>query len=266
MVRSHSVSSRTTREPPLLHRLLQRARLQLRAAHFRPGLLGLLTNPFYFARSNLYVALVPLAARISGRMLDVGCGSKPYAALFQVSAYVGLELDSPEARATKQADFFYDGQTFPFADGSFDALFASQVFEHVFNPDDFLAEAHRVLSADGKLLLTMPFVWDEHEQPHDFARYSSFGIAHLLGKHGFDVLVLSKSGADLSVVLQSWGMYAYKALAPGKPWQKLALAGLMTLPVNVAGSALLPLFPKNPDLYLDLLVLARKRADRAPAE
>jgi SAM-dependent methyltransferase len=230
----------------------------LRATQFRPGLIGLLTNPFYFARSNLYRRLVPLAQRARGRLLDVGCGKKPYAHLFTVSEYVGLEIDTPEARATKYADAYYDGQTFPFADASFDTLFASQVFEHVFNPSRFLSEARRVLRPDGLLLLTVPFVWDEHEQPYDFARYSSFGLRHLLQEHGFAVQSLEKSGDDLSVVLQAWGMYAYKALAPEGRLGKRAAASLLTLPVNLVGSALRPLFPRNPDLFLDLLVLARK--------
>jgi SAM-dependent methyltransferase len=243
----------------VLQRFVTSTKGRLRAAHFRPGPLGLLTNPFYFARSGLYRALAQLAKELTGRMLDVGCGNKPYAQLFRVDEHVGLELDSPAARVRERADVFYDGVTFPFADGRFDSVFASQVFEHVFNPDRFLDEVSRVLTPTGQLLLTMPFVWDEHEQPHDFARYSSFGITHLLEQHGFEVITLHKSGADLSVVLQTWGMYVYKALAPGSGWTKLAAAGLMTLPVNIIGSAVRPLFPKNPDLYLDLVVLAKKR-------
>jgi SAM-dependent methyltransferase len=245
----------------VLQQLLTSVKARLRATHFRPGPVGLLTNPFYFARRGLHQTLSLVASQLHGNMLDVGCGQKPYAGLFRVQTHVGLELDTPGNRAQKQADAFYDGQTFPFADRSFDAVFASQVFEHVFEPDQFLSEAHRVLTTEGLLLLTMPFVWDEHEQPHDFARYSSFGIRHLLEKNGFVVEALHKSGADLSVVLQTWGMYVYKALAPGKSFVKLATAGLLTLPVNLAGRAVLPFFPKNPDLFLDLVVLARKRRD-----
>lgn len=246
-------------EAPLFRQMLARAKVRLRAAQFQPGLLGLLTNPFYFARSQLHTSLTLVADQVGGRLLDVGCGSKPYEHLFRVTEYVGLEFEGAGDRAVTQGDFVYDGQTFPFADATFDTVFASQVFEHVFNPEQFLAEAHRVLRADGRLLLTMPFVWDEHEQPRDFARYSSFGIKHLLEKRGFRVLALHKTGADLSVALQMWGMYAYKALAPGTGGTKLAVAGLLTLPVNVAGSAMLPFFPRNPDLYLDLVVLSEKR-------
>ena len=67
----------------------------------------------------------------------------------------------------KHADRSYDGKTFPFSDGEFDAVLTSEVLEHVFNPDEFLSEINRVLRDDGVLLLTVPFVWDEHEQPFD---------------------------------------------------------------------------------------------------
>ena len=67
-------------------------------------------------------------------------------------------------RQRGEADYFYDGQSFPFKGGSFDVVLTNQVLEHVFNPDVFLSEIHRVLTPDGVLLLTVPFLWDEHEQ------------------------------------------------------------------------------------------------------
>jgi SAM-dependent methyltransferase len=232
----------------------------LRATQFRPGLFGMLTNPFYFARSGLRRSLAKVAGDVGGRVLDVGCGQKPYRDLFRATEYVGLEIDTPDARAREQADFFYDGHAFPFPEARFDVVFASQVFEHVFNPDAFLDEAFRVLAPGGALLLTVPFVWDEHEQPYDYARYSSFGLTHLLKTHGFVVHHVHKSGADFSVVLQTWGMYAYKALSPGTRWLKFAVAGILTAPVNVLGALVVLMLPKNPDLFLDLVVLARKPA------
>lgn len=237
-----------------------RLRRFLIATQFRPGLVGLLTNPFYFARTQLLKTLRRVAGRAHGRMLDVGCGQKPYRQLFRVSEHVGLELDTPENREHKQADAYYDGNVFPFPDQSFDSVFASQVLEHVFNPAQFLSELHRVLKPGGCLLLTLPFFWDEHEQPFDFARYSSFGLSHLLSNHGFELRELHKSGADFSPVLQSFGMYAFKALTPENRWLKLLTAGLLTAPVNIVGSALVPILPKNADLFLDLVVWAEKRA------
>jgi SAM-dependent methyltransferase len=168
-------------------------------AQFHGSLAGLLLNPFYFARKGLHDNIRALSGELQGRLLDVVCGQKPYRHLFRCDEYVGLELDTPENRATKPADAYYDGKAFPFEDGSFDSVLANQVFEHVFNPGEFLGEIRRVLKPEGKLLLTVPFLWDEHEQPIDFARYSSFGLRHVLENNGFAVLELKKSVAAPSV-------------------------------------------------------------------
>ena len=147
---------------------------------FHPTWLGVFINPFYFARSCLDKAIQEFAASMKGKLLDVGCGSKPYKKYFaNIKSYTGLEIDSDRARTRDIADFYYDGNTFPFADNTFDILLCNQVLEHVFNPDVFLQEINRVLQPNGKLLLTVPFVWDEHEQPFDYARYSTFGLKYL---------------------------------------------------------------------------------------
>ena len=139
---------------------------------YAPGFLGLWLNPFYHSRNELRKAIGQMALHMKGRLLDVGCGRKPYRQMFFTDDYVGLEIDTPENRANKQADFFYDGCQFPFSDRDFDGIVCNQVLEHVFTPDQFLGEICRVLKPDGMLLLTVPFVWDEHEQPWDYARYS----------------------------------------------------------------------------------------------
>ena len=121
-----------------------------------------------------------MARSMNGRLLDVGCGRKPYRDLFPTKDYVGLEIDTPENRLRNQADIFYDGNSFPFEDHDFDGIICNQVLEHVFNPDQFVRELRRVLKSRGLLLLTVPFVWDEHEQPRDYARYTSFGLKSLV--------------------------------------------------------------------------------------
>src|SRR5690349_21766165 len=82
---------------------------------FNPGILGIFLNPYYFARKGLYANISIYAANISGKVLDVGCGRKPYRRLFpQVREYVGLEIDTPVARSSSLADVYYQGATFPF--------------------------------------------------------------------------------------------------------------------------------------------------------
>jgi SAM-dependent methyltransferase len=239
---------------------------RLYARHsFSPGVFGILTNPFYLARRGLYENIAALSSSIGGRTLDVGCGQKPYRKLFEgVSEYVGLEVDTPANRASKQADIYYDGGAFPFADGEFDSVVTSQVFEHVFTPAAFLLEIRRVLKAGGCLLLTAPFVWDEHEQPADFARYSSFGLRHVLTEAGFTVIESRKSLVGAGVLAQLANAMVYKkagARVHRTAW--LAAAMLVMAPVSMIGWVLGKVrHSADGDLYLDNVVLARKEGDR----
>jgi SAM-dependent methyltransferase len=237
---------------------MQGLRRYLREQQFNPGFAGLWLNPFYHARRALFRTVKQLAPQLDGRILDVGCGSKPYKELFPTGDYVGLEIDTPENRAKKRADYFYNGQVFPFPDQSFDAIVCNQVLEHVFTPDLFLEEIVRVLKPGGQLLLTVPFVWDEHEQPWDYARYTSFGLKSLLENNDLDVVEQYKLNADIRVLFQLVNAYLYKVLWTRYPVVNLLACVAIMAPFNILGALLYRLLPANPDLYLDQVVLARK--------
>ena len=107
-----------------------------------------------------------------------------------------------------------------------------------------------------QLLLTVPFVWDEHEQPFDYARYSSFGLNSLLVNHGFEIVKHEKINSDFSVIIQLINAYIYKIL-PDNGKIRLVFAIFMS-PVTALGILLAKILPMNPDLYLDQIVLAKK--------
>lgn len=241
-------------------------RLRLRAwkerQMFLPGLGGLLMNPFYHARRGLWYGLREFFPQLTGAVLDVGCGRKPYRSFIPAAEYVGMEVDTPRTRQSFTADVYYNGRDFPFPDARFDGVLCSQVFEHVFTPKDFLREIHRVLRPGGCLVLTVPFVWDEHEQPHDFARYSSFGLRAVLEEAGFVVEAHHKTLPDARVLFQLFNAYLYKATLTRYPRLNLLLALVLMAPVNVLG-VIGRVLPGNRDLYLDNVVLARK--PREPA-
>jgi len=225
---------------------------------FSPTVLGLFINPNYFARQGLHKHIMQLLPALTGEILDVGCGSKPYEKFLNCISYVGLEIDSPATRAKSQADYFYDGTTFPFNEQAFDSVMTNQVIEHVSDADLFLDEIHRVLKEDGKLLLTVPFIWALHEQPHDHRRFTIFGIKALLEKHGFEVLELRKSVNNLSIFPQLFNVYVYgKFQAATHSAVGQLLLSLVLAPINIIGLIGL-ILPTNEDLYLDNIVLARK--------
>lgn len=227
--------------------------------YFEPTpILGMFFNPFYIARRALWKTIFQLGKNIKGRTLDVGCGSKPYEKCFLSSEYIGLELDSTINRTIKKVDVYYDGKKIPFENESFDSVVCFQVLEHVFEPQEFLNEIYRVLKPSGNLLITVPFVWDEHEQPFDYARYSSFGLQYLLEKHGFEVIAQKKTVQNFGVIIQLIAEYFYKISYRYKITKYLAMIVLI-FPTFLLGGFVSMLLPQNSDLYLDNVILLRKK-------
>ncbi|MFC1621054.1 class I SAM-dependent methyltransferase [Candidatus Omnitrophota bacterium] len=226
---------------------------------YHPTLLGIFINPCYFARKELYENIRKFSEYIEGRTLDVGCGQKPYERLFsKAKGYTGFEIDNTLAKANKKVDVFYDGKTFPFENSSFDSVVTFEVFEHVFNPEEFLKEVHRVLKDDGALLMSASFIWGEHEQDHDYARYSSFGLKHLLGKYGFEIVSHRKTASGIRAIFQLITSYIYKVIAVRNAYLTLLFTIVFISPFNILGEILSKILPSNSDLYLDNVILARK--------
>ena len=226
---------------------------------FNPSLLSLCINPLFFVRRGLYRGVKANATYMHGRMLDFGCGSKPYKSLFHVQEYVGLDIEkSGHNHANEPIDVFYDGSTIPFEDAYFDTAFSSEVFEHVANLDEILDELYRVMKPGGVLLLTLPFLWEEHETPYDFSRYTSFGGRRMLESKGFQILKLEKSTTYVETVFQLWTVYISQYLLPTNPYIKLLLMPFAIAPVNLLGLLLSTLLPNPQSLYHSNIIVAQK--------
>jgi len=238
-----------------LHRYLKRE-------GFRPGWKGAFINPFYIVRRGLFVRIRAIAPEVGGRVLDLGCGSKPYETLFSsASEYVGVDVEQAgHNHANSKVDVFYDGRRLPFADASFDAVVSFETLEHVFNLDEVLDELARVVKPGGTLLVTLPFAWGEHEQPHDCARYTSFGIKAKLAEHGFHTTELHKSGTFVEALAQLWAAYLHLHLAPR--WKPAAMAFQLAViaPVTLSGLVLARILPRRDDFFCNLVIRAERPA------
>ncbi|HYJ37501.1 MAG TPA: methyltransferase domain-containing protein, partial [Chitinophagaceae bacterium] len=172
--------------------------------------------------------------------------------------YIGIDIEQTgHDHKLSKVDVYFDGRTIPFPAGEFDALFCSEVIEHVFNPDEIIPEMHRVLKIGARILLTVPFCWNEHEVPYDYARYSSFGITHLMEKHGFKILEFRKSGNFARVNFQLWALYFFELFRRfGRTGYILSL--IFIVPINLLGSIFLFLLPNNQSLYFNNILLAEK--------
>lgn len=228
---------------------------------FAPSLLGVFINPFYFIRRGLYRGILLHSENLSGRLLDFGCGSKPYKKLFKVGEYVGLDMkESGHPYDYAEIEAYYDGKVIPFDDNHFDCVFSSEVFEHVFNLQEILGELHRVLKPGGHMLITLPFVWEEHEIPFDFARYTTFGIEHLLCSAGFEVVAKEKTTNYVETVFQMWNAYIWNNYA--SRYQNLFITASLTIifiaPVTVIGLILSNVLFKNYKFYHNNIFLVKK--------
>jgi SAM-dependent methyltransferase len=243
----------------LENRIFDKVKGFLLKEQYQPSFLGFFINPFYFARKAIFNNIKMFSTEVNGTTLDIGCGSKPYSNLFNTEKYVGMDVEVTGHKHTdSKIDVFYDGLTFPFPDGSFDSIVCFEVLEHVFNPDIFLSEANRVLKPGGTAIFTVPFIWDEHEQPYDFARYSSFGLKHMFGKAGFVVVGNNKYLKDLRLLFLLFNTYIYKIIRKkikGKLSMMLILP--MTTFSNIIG-LFFYLFPNNADLYFGNIFLLKK--------
>jgi SAM-dependent methyltransferase len=147
------------------------------------------------------------APRAHGRLLDVGCGDKPYEATFRpyVTDYIGIEHESVFAQTNasggkRQPDLYYDGSLLPFEDASFDTVLSIQVLEHTPSPLPLLREMSRVLRRDGLLILSAPFSARLHEEPFDFYRFTPHGLRAMCAEAGLEVTEVWDQGTIWSVI------------------------------------------------------------------
>jgi ubiquinone/menaquinone biosynthesis C-methylase UbiE len=117
---------------------------------------------------------------LSGRLIDIGCGTKPYKDLLApyVTEHVGI--DHPNTLHDKSnIDRFGTAYEIPASDESFDSAICTAVLEHLEEAELALKECWRVLKQGGIAIYSVPFIWHLHEEPRDFYRFSKYGLKYL---------------------------------------------------------------------------------------
>jgi glycosyltransferase involved in cell wall biosynthesis/SAM-dependent methyltransferase len=155
-------------------------------------------DPYFLVHRRLFKALTYAAKFAQGDLLDIGCGNKPYETLFRpwVRTYVGCDIAQSSLH---RVDIICDATAVPLADESVDTVLSTQAIEHVSDHRALLAEASRVLRANGILILSAPMYWCLHEEPYDFFRFTAHGLRHLLALAGFQIMDLQPNGGCWSV-------------------------------------------------------------------
>jgi SAM-dependent methyltransferase len=131
----------------------------------------------------------------SALMLDAGAGEGSYRKWFGRQRYVGVDLGIGDAAWNYSGlDAIADLHQLPFRADTFDAVLNVVTLEHVREPACVLRELSRVLKPSGRLLLVVPHEWEEHQQPHDYYRYTRYGLEYLLRGAGFENIQIQPVG------------------------------------------------------------------------
>lgn len=226
---------------------------------FNPSVIGFFINHNFNIRRLLYKNLKNYSNVLKGKVLDFGCGSKPYKHIFtKASEYIGVDyfIDGRNENIGV-VDFFYDGKRIPFDNNTFDGIVCTEVLEHVFNINEVLIELNRVLKPKGAALITTPFMWEEHEMPYDYARYTSIGLKHLFEKHGFKVIDNKKSGNTVYVFFQFGLNYIKNILPKNKLIKQIMLLPFIFM-FNFFGTLLGYILPTDLTSYFNNIFILEK--------
>lgn len=162
--------------------------------------LGPWTVLLYLHRKPILDAVLEAAPNLKGMLLDVGCGNKPYRTILNCEKHVGVDVaSSPHDNA--HFDYTYDGLTLGFDEATFDSVMCTEVLEHCKDPRRLMREISRVLRPGGHALVTVPFFIHHHEEPHDFQRFTRYGMEELAAQAGLTVVWLKPRGGVYSTFI-----------------------------------------------------------------
>ena len=193
-----------------------------------------LTSPTWAVRAPLAAWLREHADRGEGyRVLDVGCGPKPYYPFFAEWAddYVGVDVVENPA-----AELLGPVEALPVEDGSFDLVLCTQVLEHCDDPAQAVRELRRVTAPGGRVLASTHGVQVYHPSPEDLWRWTHVGLRRLFEREAeWAAVSVTPAGGTAGCLAMLLGTYLEIA---GRRAHAAAAARPPVWLLNTAGRAL----------------------------
>jgi SAM-dependent methyltransferase len=150
-----------------------------------------------YSRKNLYDFIhnaAKSAKERGGRCLNIGAGGE----INKILQHYDLDIVSVDIDPARNPDLVMDACSLAFEDETFDTVFLFEVLEHVPEPNRAVADINRVLKREGKLFCSTPFVFGIHDAPHDYYRYTKYGLAYLF--RSFDNLKITERNSYYETV------------------------------------------------------------------
>ncbi|MCX6630142.1 MAG: class I SAM-dependent methyltransferase [Candidatus Solibacter sp.] len=206
------------------------------------------------------VAAFARALPAGTRMLDAGSGEGQYRHHFARQRYCGIDLAVGDAAWDySQVDALADLTALPFRAETFDAAVHIVTIEHLKEPGRAVAEMARTLAPGGTLLIAAPHEWEVHQAPHDYFRYTRYGLAYLLEQGGFEVCEMRAAGGYFRLLARRL-LNGLQFFTGGVRWLLFLPAAMLLVPPALI-LPLLDVLDRDRNFTLGYLCTARKRAE-----
>jgi len=135
-------------------------------------------------------ALARARRHANGRLLDVGCGDRPFAWVLEgrVARYLGVDLPDSRFVRMRPPDVYARSEALPFRAAAFDTVLGLSLLTYLPEPLAMLRESNRVLAPGGTLLLEFTQMRPLRDEPMDFFRFTRYGAQYLLDRAGFEAV------------------------------------------------------------------------------
>jgi SAM-dependent methyltransferase len=144
-------------------------------------------DPFE-ASIETFVRGVSAEVAAGKRVLDAGAGECRFKPFFQQAEYVAIDFAQGDPSWNySHLDAIARLEELPFPNATFDHVLSVVVLEHTPMPARVIEEFQRVLKPGGMVHLVVPHMWEEHQKPYDFFRFTSSGIRYLLQQGGIRI-------------------------------------------------------------------------------
>lgn len=155
----------------------------------------------YYVNKEIKIFLVENQNLFGECLLDFGCGDSPYRKYINsVSSY--QEVDLFENQNNENYKKIELNKQLPFDNKTFNSIISSQVIYQLEDLDFYLKEFNRILKPNGKIIVTVPFIWfDTKDQGHINARYSYNQLIKIFKKNKFDLVKFKPLNTGLESTL-----------------------------------------------------------------